>query len=160
MSLRTLIIGNSGSGKSSAARALVKAHAGALAHLELDEIVWEPKQIAVQRPFETTVLLLEAFLQSHSAWVIEGCYGELARRAAPFCTELLLLNPGRAKCLANNQSRPWEPHKYASIEAQQAMLPTLQAWVASYYEREDDWSYWAHRRLFDQFAGNKREIST
>lgn len=32
-----------------------------------------------------------------------------------------------------------------------------QAWVAGYYERNDPWSYRAHRRIFDAFEGRKIE---
>jgi len=37
------------------------------------------------------------------------------------------------------------------------MLENLQAWVAGYYERTDQWSYQAHRQIFDSFAGCKSE---
>jgi adenylate kinase family enzyme len=46
--MKVLVFGNSGSGKSTYARALA-ARKG-LAHLDLDSIVWEPGKIAVQRP--------------------------------------------------------------------------------------------------------------
>jgi hypothetical protein len=39
------------------------------------------------------------------------------------------LNPGLNACLANNARRRWEPHKYASMAQQNAMLATLRAWV-------------------------------
>jgi adenylate kinase family enzyme len=157
MPMRTLIVGNSGSGKSTLARQL--ASKSGLAHLDLDAIVWEPGLVAVQRPFEATCLSLAQFVAENKSWVIEGCYGELIRRTLPDCTELIFLNPGLETCLRNNRARPWEPQKYASIEAQNAMLPQLQEWVSSYYEREDDWSYSAHRKLFQDFAGIKRELS-
>jgi hypothetical protein len=60
-------------------------------------------------------------------------------------------------CLANNPRRPWEPHKYASLEHQNTMLSQLQKWVAGYYERADAWSYRVHREVFDAFAGPKVE---
>jgi hypothetical protein len=37
-------------------------------------------------------------------------------------------------CLANNARRPWEPHKYASLEEQNSMVASLQAWVADSVE--------------------------
>lgn len=157
MPIRTLIVGNSGSGKSTLARRLVSEYS--LPHLDLDAIVWEPGLVAIQRPFNITRLLLTQFIEENNSWVIEGCYGELIRRALPDCTELVFLNPGLEACLRNNESRPWEPHKYASLEAQNKLLPKLQEWVSSYYEREDDWSYSAHRKLFDEFAGKKSELS-
>jgi len=153
--MKVLVFGNSGSGKSSYAQSLA-ARKG-LVHLDLDSIVWEPDQIAVQRSPESVAASLRGFIDAHPAWVIEGCYGELVRAASPHCTLLVFLNPGKDACLANNHRRPWEPHKYASLEFQNAMLAQLQEWVAGYYEREDAWSYRVHREIFDAFAGPKVE---
>lgn len=70
---------------------------------------------------------------------------------------MIFLNPGLEVCLRHNRARPWEPHKYRSKEEQDAMLETLQEWVKEYYERNDPWSYRAHRRIFDSFEGRKTE---
>ena len=175
--MKVLVFGNSGSGKSTYARALA-AREG-LAHLDSDSIVWgfgEPGKIAVlkraiateastrqlQRPDEAVAASLRNFIDSHAAWVIEGCYGELVRAASAHCTLLVFLNPGIDACLANNLKRPWEPHKYASLELQNSMLAQLQKWVAEYYQRTDAYSYRVHREIFDAFTGPKvehREIS-
>ena len=155
--MRILLFGNSGSGKSTLAKRLAQTHA--LAHLDLDAIVWEPGQIAVPRAPEDVLASLHAFMDANDRWVIEGCYGELVEAASGRCTELVLLNPGMETCLAHNRQRPWEPHKYASKAEQDSMLENLQAWVAGYYVRDDDWSYAAHRRIFDAFAGAKRELT-
>ena len=153
--MKVLIFGNSGSGKSTYARTLAAAHG--LPHLDLDSIVWEPFQIAVQRLPGAIEGSLRSFLSGSAAWVIEGCYGELIEAIAPLCTELVFLNPGLEACLANNQRRPWEPGKYSSLAEQNGMLEALQAWVASYYTRDDPWSYAAHRLIFDSHSGRKRE---
>jgi pimeloyl-ACP methyl ester carboxylesterase/adenylate kinase family enzyme len=153
--MKVLVFGNSGSGKSTYARALADEHG--LAHLDLDTIVWEPGQIAVQRPAAAIRGSLDAFLAAHATWVIEGCYGELVEAAAPACSELVFLNPGVEACLANNRRRPHEPHKYATAGEQDAMLAQLQAWVAEYPNRDDAWSLAAHRRVYDAFDGNKCE---
>lgn len=142
---KVLVYGNSGSGKSTYAKALAKCHA--LATLDMDTIVWEPGKIAVQRNHKAIVASLDAFVAAHASWLIEGCYGELVQAVAPLCSELVFLNPGREACLTNNRQRPWEPHKYASPQAQDAMLNNLQAWVAGYYERDDDRSYRRHRHI-------------
>ncbi len=155
--MRALIFGNSGSGKSTLAKALSARHG--CAHLDLDSIVWEPGRIAEARPMAQVLADLDAFIAEHDSWVIEGCYGELVAHAAPSSSELIFLNPGREACLAYNRRRPWEPHKYASKDAQDAMLDHLQAWVAGYYERDDAWSYAAHRRLFDAHPGAKTEYT-
>jgi adenylate kinase family enzyme len=156
--MRVLVFGNSGSGKSTYARALAEREA--LAHLDLDSIVWEPNQIAVLRSTDAIHQSLEQFLAMHENWVIEGCYGELIEAAVPLCTQLVFLNPGLDACLANNARRPWEPHKYASLEQQNAMLAPLRAWVTDYYHRSDQWSYQAHRRIFDAHSGAKIEHTT
>lgn len=155
--MKVLVYGNSGSGKTSYARAL--ADESGLAHLDLDSIVWEPGKIAVQRDPQAVEASLSAFVARHPAWVIEGCYGDLVQSVAAHCTRLVFLNPGVEACLANNLRRPWEPHKYASMEAQDALLANLQSWVAGYYDRDDAWSYQAHRRIFDQHQNAKIEYT-
>ena len=153
--MRVLVFGNSGSGKTTYARTLATREG--LAHLDLDSIVWEPGKIAVQRPRESAAAALKSFIDSQASWVIEGCYGELVRAASLHCTLLVFLNPGMKACMANNLKRPWEPHKYASLDLQNAMLSQLQEWVTGYYKREDAWSYRVHREIFDTFAGAKLE---
>lgn len=155
--MRVLIVGNSGSGKSWTARARAQQHQ--LAHLDLDTIYFVPGLIAVARPMAQVLADLRAFIEANPAWVAEGCYGDVIEAALPFCSELLFMNPGRDACLANNGKRPWEPHKYASKEQQDSMLPYLLDWVGKYDQRGDNCSYAFHRRLFDSFAGAKREIN-
>lgn len=157
MSMRIAIFGNSGSGKSTLARRYVERYG--LPLLELDDIVWEPSKIAVLRPESDIVSDLDAFVSRHETWVVEGCYGELVERVLPLCTEALFLNPGLDACRANNRRRPWEPHKYASAEAQDSMLEPLLVWVEEYYSRDDQWSLANHRRIFDAFEGWKSEIT-
>jgi len=155
--MRILIMGNSGSGKSYRAQALAAQHG--LAHLDLDTIVWEPGQIAVPRaPAQVRADLL-AFVEGNANWVAEGCYGDLVEAALPYCSELVFMNPGLEACLDNNRRRPWEPHKYDSLAAQQSKLAFLLDWVAGYYTRDDTMSYARHRRLFDGFTGTKTEVT-
>jgi adenylate kinase family enzyme len=153
--MRIVVFGNSGSGKSTYAKK--QAEIDGSPHLDLDTIAWEPGQIAVPRLPADADASLRAFMGTHASWVIEGCYGDLIGAAASYCEKLIFLNPGREACLANNLARPWEPHKYASIAAQNAMLDDLQRWVAGYYERADDCSYRRHRNIFDSHVGPKRE---
>jgi hypothetical protein len=40
------------------------------------------------------------------------------------------------------------------------MLAPLRAWVTDYYHRVDQWSYQAHRRIFDAHTGAKIEHTT
>lgn len=154
--MRVVVFGNSGSGKSTYAKALVTRDA--VACLDLDTLVWKTGEIAVLQPAADVEASLQSFIATHAGWIIEGCYGDLIGTAAKHCDELVFLNPGRETCLSNNRQRPWEPHKYASTAAQDAMLEYLQAWVAGYYLRADDCSYQRHREIFDGHPGPKREI--
>lgn len=153
--MRIVVFGNSGSGKSIYAKAMSERHR--LVHLDLDAIVWEPGKIAVQRSPEAIRDSLLSFIREYGRWIIEGCYGEWIEEASAHASRLVFLNPGRERCLANNRMRPWEPHKYASKQEQDAMLANLQDWVAGYYTRDDAWSYSAHRRIFDCHSGAKIE---
>jgi len=155
--MRVLIMGNSGSGKSYRAQAMAAQHG--LAHLDLDTIFWEPGLIAVPRAPDQVRAELLAFVEGNESWVAEGCYGDLVEAALPFCSELVFMNPGLEVCLENNRRRPWEPHKYASMEAQQSKLSFLLEWVAGYYTRDDAMSYARHRQIVDGFSGNKTEVN-
>ncbi|MFL9457302.1 MULTISPECIES: isopentenyl transferase family protein [Nostocales] len=57
---RILIFGNSGSGKSTLANKLAKDFS--IPILDLDTIVWEPNQIAIRRPQEDSVTVLQRSL--------------------------------------------------------------------------------------------------
>lgn len=154
MTPRILILGNSGSGKSTMARALAGEHG--IAHLDLDTIVWVPGEIAVPRPPEAISADLARFRDDFPGWVIEGCYSEWIAHLLPYCTELRFLDPGVEACLANNRRRPHETHKYATMAEQEQMFEALQAWVAGYDTRDDAWSRAAHQRVFDGFDGPKQ----
>ena len=156
MTSRVLIVGNSGSGKTTLAR-LLAARDG-LAHLDLDPLAWLPAPPPERRPLGESVAEIRAFTAIHEAWVIEGCYADLAAAIVDQATELVFLNPGIEACVRHCLARPWEPHKYATREAQDRNLDLLVAWVRAYAERDDACSLTAHRRLFDGFPGPKREV--
>lgn len=154
--MRILIVGNSGSGKSTLATALARDRA--LAHLDLDPFAWEPGLPPVRRAIADSLVDVSRFTDVQERWVIEGCYADLLRGLFALATELIFLNPGTEACVRNCRARPWEPHKYASAEEQDRFLEPLLAWVREYAIRDDACSLAAHRRLFDDFPGSKREI--
>lgn len=55
--------------------------------------------------------------------------------------------------------RPWEPSKFASASEQEQNLANLIAWVKTHESRTDEHGLQAHRRLFDEFAGRKFELT-
>jgi adenylate kinase family enzyme len=153
---RVVIFGNSGSGKSTLAKKL--ADESELSHLDLDVIAWQPVTPPRRRAVDESAADIHAFMDAHDGWVIEGCYADLLTVAIARCTRLVFLNPGVAACIANARRRPWEPHKYASPEAQDANLDMLIGWIRDYETRQDEFSLAAHRRLFHDFGGDKVEI--
>jgi adenylate kinase family enzyme len=154
--MRVAVLGNSGSGKSTVARWL-SAHSGA-ALLDLDTVAWEPKRIAVPRAHDDAMSDVRNFCTAHQHWVVEGCYAGLICAALESSPLLLFLNPGEAWCIANCQSRPWEPHKYASKAEQDERLAFLLNWTREYYSRDDDMSLSRHRKCFEAYAGKKVEV--
>ncbi len=154
---RIVVFGNSGAGKSSYAKWQVRCLD--CAHLDLDSIAWAP-DIAppTRRAIEESRTDIEHFVERHPRWVIEGCYADLLEIALPQADQVIFLNPGIETCMANAKNRPWEPHKYSSPEAQEANLSMLLAWIKDYDQRRDEFSYAAHRALFDQYAGCKQEL--
>ncbi len=147
------IVGNSGSGKSTLANNL--AADADLPVLDLDTIAWEPKQIAVPRETDAQISDLIQFCETNANWIIEGCYASLIAATHKFRPYLIVLDPGVEQCIANCRSRPWEAHKYASKEEQDAKLEFLLEWVKDYYTRDDDMSLVSHRRVFDAYNGEK-----
>ena len=131
------------------------------AHLDLDTIAWAdaadaPKRMALEQSRE----LIEQFLHDNENWVIEGCYADLLAIVIPSATKVIFLNPGIETCIANCKNRPWEPHKYASPEAQDANLDMLITWIKQYEHRVDEFSLRAHQKLFQNFTGEKDEYKS
>ena len=152
---RILIFGNSGSGKSTLAKSLCAEHK--LTHLDLDSLAWEKASPPTRKSMFESEKVIRAFLASNKEWVIEGCYSDLLGLAANAANKAVFLNPGVNQCISNCRSRPWEPHKYSSQEAQDESLQMLIEWVRQYPEREDEFSLKSHRILYERFEGDKVE---
>ena len=147
---RVVVVGNSGSGKSSFAKAL------GLPHLDLDTLAWTAGEPPARTPLDEAGRRIEQFaLENESGWVIEGCYADLAQVALPLASELVFLDLPVQRCQAHARARPWEPHKYPSKEAQDANLEMLLGWIAGYPEREGPLGRAAHVALYEEFGGAK-----
>ena len=149
---RILLFGNSGSGKSTLASRLSNS---TMAHLDLDSLAWLPSQPPQRMPLAESKVLIDEFTAKNDAWVIEGCYTDLLEILAEDATELVFLNLPIQQCLQNAESRPWEPHKYDSKEAQDANLEMLLGWIAQYEHRDDVFSLAAHTNFYEGFSGTK-----
>lgn len=155
--IRTVILGNSGSGKSTLAH-MIADEAG-VPILALDAIAWDASHAEpTRRPFLDTVQDMQAFIDEHDEWVIEGCYGDLIEAALPHCNELVFLNPGVEKCVERAKGREWEPDKFATPEEQDQALSILLDWIAEYETRLDEYGLRRHKTVFATFTGAKREL--
>ena len=155
---RIVIIGNSGSGKSTLAQSL--ARESGLMLLDLDTLAWEAANPTTRRRLDESLAAITAFMDASESWVVEGCYADLLAPVIARCTRLIFLNPGIEACVRNCRTRPWEPHKYPSREAQDKNLEMLVGWVREYANRQDEFSLRSHRRLFDDFQGDKVEVTS
>ena len=84
-------------------------------------------------------------------WVIEGCYTDLLSFALADSTEMVFMNLSIDACVENAKHRPWEPHKYASKEAQDQNLGMLVEWITDYDRRDDTFSKKAHVGLYEGY---------
>jgi len=154
--MKLVLLGNAGAGKSTMARRLIGGRQ--IPRLSLDEIAWDPGP--QRKPLHESLELLNDFLKTNDQWVIEGCYSDLVEAALGQCTELRFLNPGIEVCVAHCHRRPWEPEKFSSAQQQDAMLEQLVLWVKQYEIRDDEYGLKRQRKIFEQFAGSKREFTS
>jgi len=154
---KVLIFGNSGSGKSTLAKRLAAEEH--LAHLDLDTLAWLPGELPARAPLTSSEKSIKTFVDQHSGWVIEGCYGDLLRLTELFADEVIFMNLSVESCIRNATARPWEPHKYVSRDAQNKNLGMLIDWIKQYPERTDACSLQNHRELYKKFSGKKRMVT-
>jgi adenylate kinase family enzyme len=156
--MKIIIFGNSGSGKSTLAKKLAKQNL--LAHLDLDSLAWQATQPPTRKPIAESQTLIDKFTSTHRNWVIEGCYADLLELVISQASQIYFINPGVETCIENCKKRPWEPHKYASIQEQNKNLPMLFEWIKDYSKRNDEFSLKAHQKLFEHFKGVKSEYNS
>ena len=146
---RTLIIGNSGSGKSWLAERL----AGHLQvpWVDLDSIHWLSDEDSIARP-RADALGMARVAASAERWVIEGVYGWMVSELIYRATALIWLCVEDEECVANIRQRE------AQRDEHDELLIALLDWAGSYRMREGSGGFAAHQRLFDGFSGSKLQL--
>lgn len=159
--IHLVVFGNSGSGKSTLAGRLAKRFT--IAHLDVDTLAWLPQgspEEEIQRaPLSGSMAGINAFMHTQQNWLIEGCYSDLLEQVLPVASHLVFMDLPITTCIENANNRPWEPHKYASPEAQDAQLDLCINWIGQYEIRQDSFSHSAHQRLFATFLGPKVRLT-
>ncbi|VVQ17992.1 hypothetical protein PS934_04580 [Pseudomonas fluorescens] len=143
---RTLIIGNSGSGKSWLAQRLAEQlH---LPWTDLDRIHWLSDEHSIPRP-RNEALGMAHGVASEERWVIEGVYGWIVSEILHRATALIWLCVDDEDCVANIRQRETQDDE---------RLVALLEWAGSYRTRDDSSGFAAHQRLFEGFTDSKTRL--
>jgi len=143
---RTLIIGNSGSGKSWLAQRLAQQLREPWT--DLDRIHWLSDEHSIPRP-RAEALAMARIAADEERWLIEGVYGWIASELLSRATALIWLSLGDEDCVANIRRRETQDDE---------RLVALLEWAGSYRKRDDSSGFAAHQRLFEGFTGSKIQL--
>ncbi|PBJ21952.1 topology modulation protein [Pseudomonas sp. ACN8] len=143
---RTLIIGNSGSGKSWLAQRL--AEQLRVPWTDLDRIHWLSDEHSIPRPRNETLGMARG-AASEERWVIEGVYGWIVSEILHRATALIWLCVDDEDCVANIRQRETQDDE---------RLVALLEWAGSYRTRDDSSGFAAHQRLFEGFSDSKTRL--
>jgi adenylate kinase family enzyme len=140
---RTLIIGNSGSGKSWLAQRL--AEQLRVPWTDLDRIHWLSDEHSIPRS-RAEALTMARIAAEQECWVIEGVYGWIISEIIQRATALIWLGVDDDECIANIRRREANDDE---------RLVALLEWAGSYRQRQGSSGFAAHQRLFEEFCGAK-----
>ena len=147
--LRTLIVGNSGSGKSWLAERIANRMGSPC--IDLDSIHWLPGGYNVARERNEALQLLRDAAKA-DRWVIEGIYGSLVNEIRTESTALIWLCLDEAECVENIRQRGIRRGGDA------ASFAALLDWASTYRSRQGPSSYIGHQKLFDDYGADKRVL--
>jgi hypothetical protein len=148
-SMRLVIVGNSGAGKSRLAESV-----GAALHLpthDLDLYHWEENG---RKRDEIEAKALIAEVAANTMWIIEGVYGWLAEIALTRAMALVWLDLPWIECREGLLQRGLRHGM--TLGDQEALL----AWAGAYWARTTPSSFAGHAQLYNAFGGDKVRLQT
>jgi adenylate kinase family enzyme len=155
--MKTVIVGNSGSGKTWLANRLAVDAGCEVVHL--DDLFWEPGGFDCKRnPADVERLI--ATTKSLDQWIVEGVFGELAERYLDDASCIIWLDIAWDTCKARLERRGSESKRHLGREQSEDGLRRLIGWAASYDSRTDLRSHSGHKEMFDNFPGRRIYLST
>ena len=146
LSQRTVIIGNSGAGKSALAESL--ADLILVPVIDLDLLNWEGDDYGRKRD-EDDARRMTLEVSAQPFWIIEGVYGWLAEVALPRATALIWLDFPWSLCRAGLLAR--SPRRGATDQDAVELLK----WAETYWNRQTSSSFAGHSRMFNNFLSTK-----
>jgi adenylate kinase family enzyme/GNAT superfamily N-acetyltransferase len=147
---RSLIIGNSGTGKSTLAEKIA-SHIGGSA-IDLDMFHWEPTSGYGKKRDEAVARQMVLEAAAERRWVIEGVYGWLAEVAISRATALIWLDMPWSVCEAGLRGRG---KRRGGTDAD---MEALLHWAGAYWKRDTSSSFKGHMVLFEKFTGPKYRL--
>ncbi len=150
--MRTVVVGNSGSGKTWLARRLAEKAGGSVVHL--DDVFWLPGGFNEKRDPSDVSRLIDA-RRAETQWIVEGVYGNLAKQFLPSALTLVWLDLPWSVCKQRLEVRGSESKAHMEREQSDQGLRELLRWAEDYCSRQGSSGQAAHLALFEAFQGQR-----
>lgn len=148
----TVVIGNSGSGKTWLAKRLAAKAGSSVTHL--DDVFWLPGGFDERRdPLEVSGLVDAKRVET--LWIVEGVYGNLASQFLPSVPTLVWVDLPWHVCKQRLELRGSESKAHMGGGQSDLGLQELLGWAEAYGSRPGSSSEAAHRALFEAFEGQR-----
>ncbi|MEN9358994.1 MAG: hypothetical protein RL095_529 [Verrucomicrobiota bacterium] len=153
--MKTIIIGNSGSGKTWLAQGLVASAADVI---HLDDIFWLPGSFETKRSSDEVDHMI-ATSKSRDSWICEGVYGDLAKRYFDQAETLIWLDMPWALCKERLEKRAAGQTHLGRTQSTEGLMKLIH-WASSYWDRSDSLSHHGHQAIFNDFSGRKFQLQS
>lgn len=155
--MKMIMVGNSGSGKTWLAKKLAKFDGCTVIHL--DHIFWKSGGFDKPRSSEVVTKMIDESKNGDS-WIAEGVFGELAERFMDSAQYFVWLDIDWQTCRDRLLKRGSESKRHMGRKESEEGLRQLVEWASLYYERKNARSYEGHKKLMNDFHGQKIHLNS